>query len=113
MSTDAAKLSRRLTAQDASFLYAESRNGPTHIGSLLFFEGHIPFDDLLRHIKRRLHLLMRYRQKLAEVPLRLNHPTWEDDADFQIENHVKRHLLPEGATDDDLMRAAMDANEHA
>ena len=34
----AGKLSRRLTAQDASFLYAESRNGPTHIGSLLFFE---------------------------------------------------------------------------
>jgi len=114
MSTDssAGKLSRRLTAQDASFLYAESRNGPTHIGSLLFFEGHIPFDDLIRHIEGRLHLLPRYRQKLAEVPGRFNHATWEDDADFQIENHVTRHVLPEGSTDDDLVRAAMGANEH-
>ena len=113
MSTDAARLSRRLTAQDASFLYAESRNGPTHIGSLLFFEGHIPFDDLVRHINGRLHLLGRYRQKLAEVPLRLNHATWEDDADFCIENHVFRHIMPEGSSDDDLVRAAMDINERA
>src|ERR1700730_13805402 len=109
--SSAGKLSRRLTAQDASFLYAESRNGPTHIGSILFFEGHIPFDDLLRHVERRLHLLPRYRQKLAEVPFRLNHATWEDDVDFQIENHVMRHVLPEGSTDEDLVRAVMDINE--
>src|SRR5579864_5571515 len=113
MSTDAARLSHRLTAQDATFLYAESRNGPTHIGSLLFFAGHIPFDDLVRHISGRLHLMTRYRQKLAEVPLRLNHATWEDDADFQIENHVFRHVMPDGCNDDDLMRAAMDINERA
>jgi diacylglycerol O-acyltransferase len=105
------KLSRRLTAQDASFLYAESRNGPTHIGSLLFFEGHIPFDDLVRHVEARLHLLPRYRQKLAEVPFRLNHATWDDAADFRIENHMTRHVLPEGSTDDDLMRAVMEINE--
>ena len=105
------KLSRRLTAQDAFFLYAESHNGPTHIGSILIFEGHIEFDDLLRHIEARLHLLSRYRQKLAEVPFRLNHATWEDDADFQLANHVHRHVLPEGSDDADLMRAAMDINE--
>lgn len=105
------KLSRRLTVQDASFLYAESRNGPTHIGSILFFEGHIPFQDLVRHIEGRLHLLPRYRQKLAEVPFRLNHATWEDDPDFRIKNHVIRHVLPNGSTDEDLVRAAMEANE--
>jgi len=109
--SSAGKLSRRLTAQDASFLYAESRNGPTHIGSILFFEGHIPFDDLVRHVEGRLHLLPRYRQKLAEVPFRLNHATWEDDPDFKIENHVMRHVLPEGSTDEDLVRAVMEINE--
>src|SRR5579864_5302468 len=107
----AEKLSRRLTAQDASFLYAESRNGPTHIGSILFFAGHIPFDELMRHVEARFHLLPRYRQKLTEVPFRLNHATWEDDADFRIENHMTRHVLPEGSTDADLVRAAMDINE--
>ncbi|HLX36975.1 MAG TPA: wax ester/triacylglycerol synthase family O-acyltransferase, partial [Candidatus Binataceae bacterium] len=108
---DASKLSRRLTAQDASFLYAESRNGPTHIGSLLFFEGHIPFENFVHHINGRLHLLTRYRQKLLEVPFRLNHATWEDDQDFHIENHVFRHVMPADSNDDDLMRAAMDINE--
>jgi diacylglycerol O-acyltransferase len=105
------KLSRRLTAQDASFLYAESRNGPTHIGSLLYFEGHIPFDDLVRHVQARLHLLPRYRQKLALVPFRLNHATWVDDPDFRLENHITRHVLPQDSTDAELMRAAMEINE--
>jgi len=112
--TDSAaeKLSRRLTAQDASFLYAESRNGPTHIGSISFFEGHIPFEDLVRHIKGRLHLVPRYRQKLTEVPFRLNHATWEDDADFKLENHMIRHVLPAGSTDADAVRAALNIYEH-
>ncbi len=107
----AGKLSRRLTAQDASFLYAESRNGPTHIGSISFFEGHIPFEDLVRHIKGRLHLVPRYRQKLTEVPFRLNHATWEDDADFKLENHMIRHVLPAGSTDADVVRSALDIYE--
>jgi diacylglycerol O-acyltransferase / wax synthase len=106
-----AKLSRRLTAQDASFLYAESKSGPTHVGSILIFEGHIAFDDLVRHIQGRLHLLPRYRQKLVEVPFRLNHATWEDDADFQLANHVHRHVLSEGSDDADLVRIVMDINQ--
>jgi len=100
-----------LTAQDASFLYAESQNGPTHIASLMFFEGHLAFADLVRHIESRLHLLPRYRQRLVEVPFNLNHGTWEDDADFQIDNHLKRHVIPKGSTDDDLVEAAMEANQ--
>ena len=36
------KLSLLLTAQDASFIYGEPRNGPLHIGSLSFFKDQIP-----------------------------------------------------------------------
>jgi len=32
------KLNHRLTGQDATFIYGESRNGPLHIGSFSFFE---------------------------------------------------------------------------
>jgi hypothetical protein len=50
-----AKRARRLTALDSTFLYGESANNPLHIGSLLIFEGNIPFDDLVQHVDRRLH----------------------------------------------------------
>jgi len=59
------KLARRLTALDSTFLYGESANNPLHIGSLLIFEGNIPFDDLVQHVDRRLHLLPRYRQRVC------------------------------------------------
>ncbi len=107
----AVELDHRLTAQDASFLYAESRNGFTHVGSIAIYEGHLSIDELVRHIENRLHFIPRYRQRLAEVPFNLNHPTWEDDPDFRIENHVRRHVLPSGASDEDLLAAANAVNE--
>src|ERR1039457_1061124 len=88
------KLSHRLTGQDASFIYGESRNGPLHIGSLSFFEDQITYPELIRHFESKLHLLPRYRQRLVPVPFNLNHATFEDDPDFKIENHVKFHQLP-------------------
>jgi WS/DGAT/MGAT family acyltransferase len=101
----------RLTMQDASFLYGESFSGPTHIGSISFFEGEIPFDKLVAHVETRLHLVGRYRQKLGFVPFNLNHAVWHDDPDFRIENHVKRHQLPAGATEDEAVAAAMRVHE--
>jgi diacylglycerol O-acyltransferase len=106
-----AKLAHRLTTQDASFVYGESRNGPLHIGSLATFEGEIGAEEMARYVEQRLHLIPRYRQRLAFVPLNLAHPTWEDDPDFTIERHVKHHQLPEGSSDDDLIAAAMQVYE--
>jgi diacylglycerol O-acyltransferase len=94
-----AKRARRLTALDSTFLYGESANNPLHIGSLLIFEGNIPFDDLVQHVDRRLHLLPRYRQRLAEVPFNLEHPMLEEDPDFRLENHVKRVQLTPNTTE--------------
>jgi diacylglycerol O-acyltransferase / wax synthase len=91
------KLSRRLTTQDASFLYAESESGPLHFGGLGIFDGAIDFAHLLKHVGQRLHLLPRFRQRLVFAPLNLAHPTLEDDPDFRIENHVFQHELPHEA----------------
>ncbi len=102
-----AKLAHRLTTQDASFLYGESRNGPLHIGSLAVFEGEIGLEQTMRHVELRLHLIPRYRQRLSFVPFNLAHPTWEDDPNFAIERHVTYHRLAEGASEDDLIDAAM------
>src|ERR1017187_10782897 len=101
------KLSHRLTGQDASFIYGESRNGPLHIGSLSFFEDQITYPELIRHFESKLHLLPRYRQRLLPVPFNLNHATFEDDPDFKIENHVKFHQLPADTSEVQLIEAGL------
>ena len=101
------KLSHRLSGQDSTFIYGESRNGPLHVGSLSFFEDEITYPELIRHFESKLHLVPRYRQRLAPVPFNLNHATFEDDPDFKIGNHVKLHQLPADTSDAQLIEAAL------
>src|SRR3954462_10253692 len=55
---------------DASFLAFERQGAHMHVGSLLVFEGPSPaYDELLAHVETRLHLVPRYRQRLAFPPL--------------------------------------------
>jgi diacylglycerol O-acyltransferase / wax synthase len=98
-------LSRRLTALDSAFLYGETANGPLNVGGLLIFEGGLPFDKFFDFVRQRLDLLPRcYRQRLAEVPFDLAHPTLEDDPDFRLENHVQRYQLPAGLSEVEAAR---------
>lgn len=83
-------LARRLSSTDAAFLYLERPNAPLHIGSLGIYEGRLPYEEVVEHIYARLPNIPRYRQRLAFVPFNLLHPTWEDDPDFDIRNHIIR-----------------------
>ena len=87
-------LNRRLTTSDAGFLYFERPTEPLHIGSVSVYEGHISRDDVIQTLEERLHLLPRYRQKLVFPPFGIAHPTWEDDPDFDVRNHVEEVELP-------------------
>jgi len=100
-------LSHRLTDQDATFIYGESRNGPLHVGALSFFDDEIAYPELIRHFESRLPLVPRYRQRLIPVPFNLNHATLEDDPDFKIENHVKFHQLPADTSEAQLIEKAL------
>ena len=99
----AAHLSRRLTAQDAAFLYFDSPASPLHLGSLGLYDGDIPYRALVRHLQPRIDGMPRYRQRVAFVPLNLSHPTWEDDPGFDIRRHVRR-IRPRGRVDDERLR---------
>ncbi len=101
----------RLTAQDASFLYGESRHGPMHIGSLCLFDGPIDVEAVREQVAGRLHLVPRYRQRLGTVPFNLNHATWEDDTHFDISRHIVGHQLPEGCDDEEMTKLAMELHE--
>lgn len=102
-----ARLSHRMSAQDASFIYAETRNGPLHIGSVNIFDGPIDYDELYSHMAARMHLLPRYRQRLAFVPLNLAHATLEDDPDFDLHHHLRRVSLPDGIDERTFLAEAM------
>lgn len=100
-------LSRRLTTQDASFLYGESKSGPLHFGGLAIFEGSIDFSRLIDHLERRLPMLPRFRQRVVFAPLNLAHPTLEDDPDFKIENHIFCHELPKCTGEAEMTKAVL------
>lgn len=104
-------MSNRMSAQDASFLYAESASGPMHISSVYVLEGELSFEDAFGHFAERIHLVPAYRRRLAFVPLNLAHPTWEDDPDFDLANHVIPHQLPPGTTLEEGLDAAIEINE--
>ncbi len=85
----------RLSSFDASFLANERHNAHMAIGAVLLCEGPPPdHEDFLAHIRSRLHLLPRFRQRLAFPPLGLGRPFWVDDPGFEIAEHVRRVLLP-------------------
>ncbi len=95
----------RLTSTDASFLHQEGSSSHMHIGGVLVFEGPPPeFSDYLDHVRRRLHLVPRYRQKLATPPLETGRPLWVDDPTFNLEYHVRHAALPSPGTEEQLLR---------
>jgi len=85
----------RLSAVDASFLAQESHTTHMHIGGIVLLEGPPPrIDEFLGHIGSRLHLVPRYRQKLAIPPLDTGRPLWIDDPTFNLSFHVRHTALP-------------------
>ena len=101
----------RLTQMDASFLYAESASGPMHISSIYVLEGELPYQRVVDHFEKRIHLVPAYRRKLAQVPFNMGHPKWVDDPDFDLKNHIKSHELPEGSSLENGIDAAVKLNE--
>jgi diacylglycerol O-acyltransferase len=97
----------RLSGLDASFLALEKGGAHMHVGSVLVFEGEAPpYEELLAHIERRLHLVPRYRQRLAFPPLAQARPVWVDDPHFNAGYHVRHTALPAPAGEEELRRLA-------
>ena len=97
----------RLTALDASFLHLEDASSHMHVASVMVFEGDPPgYDELLESIERRLHLVPRYCQRLAFVPLGQGRPRWVDDPHLNLRYHVRATALPSPGSEEQLKRLA-------
>jgi diacylglycerol O-acyltransferase / wax synthase len=85
----------RLTPVDAAFLHQEGPVSHMHIGGVTLVEGPAPtMDEFLEQIRMRLHLVPRYRQKLAHTALDSGRPVWIDDPSFNLEYHIRHTALP-------------------
>jgi diacylglycerol O-acyltransferase len=97
----------RLTGLDSSFLHLERDSAHMHVAGCMVFEGTAPtYDDLVEQIGSRLHLVPRYRQRLAFVPFNQGRPVWVDDPHFNIGFHVRHTALPRPGGEDKLRRLA-------
>ncbi len=97
----------RLSALDASFLAQEGKSSHMHVGAILTFEGPPPgHDELIKHVEDRLHLVPRYRQKLAFPRFEMGRPLWIDDPTFNIEYHVRHTALPAPGSIEQLRQLA-------
>src|SRR5882724_3716334 len=95
---------QRLSAHDSVFLSWERPEQPMHVAECMVYDGHITAADIVRMIGERMHLLPRYRQKIVPAPFGIAHPTWEDDPDFDVANHVDEQTLPAPGDDRVLSR---------
>src|SRR4051794_4969272 len=66
-----------------------------HIGGIVTLEAPAPdFVALREHVRARLPLVPRYRQKLAKPPFGLGRQRWIDDPAFNLDYHVRHTALP-------------------
>jgi WS/DGAT/MGAT family acyltransferase len=100
--------SDRLSALDSTFLHLES-SGPSHmhVASVMIFRGQAPaLSELAEHVEGRLHLVPRYRQRLAFVPFSQGRPVWVDDPHFNLQYHIRHTALPKPANETALKALA-------
>ncbi len=89
----------RLTGLDASFLYMETPTLHMHVAMTAVFDpatvpGGYSFRRIRQLISDRIPLAPVFQRRLVEVPMRLGHPVWVDDPEFDIDNHLRRAALP-------------------
>jgi len=98
---------QQLTGLDASFLAFETANSTGHVGGVSVLDpGSAPkpltLARLTEVLSERLPLVPVLRRKLLNVPFGLDQPYWIDDADFDIEYHVRELALPSPGSDAQL-----------
>ena len=95
----------QLSGLDASFLNMETPTVHGHVGFLAVLdaaERPISFESLKALVAERLDELDPFRRRLVAVPLGIDLPYWIEDADFDLEFHVRHIAVPPPGDDAQL-----------
>jgi diacylglycerol O-acyltransferase len=74
-----------------------AERGPihVHVGATIIVEGAAPtYDQLVKHVEKRLLLVPRFRQRIVRIPLGIENPVWGDDPQFDARRHVRHVSVP-------------------
>src|SRR5208282_3006023 len=83
----------RLSWGDTVFLHLERDGMPLNVACVSVLEGEIRFEDGLQFIESKLPLIPRLFKRVVAPPLNLGLPSWENDPNFDIRNHVREVTL--------------------
>ncbi len=98
---------KHLSGLDATFLYLETPETPMHVGSMHLYDLPEGFDgdfyeEVKKHVSRRMHLAPVFHRKLALMPFELANPVWVEDDDVDLDYHIRRIMLPKPGTIEQL-----------
>jgi WS/DGAT/MGAT family acyltransferase len=103
---------RQLSMTDAFMLAAENRRQTLQMASVSILaapgagERRVTRQVLRDLVAERIHLAPALTRKLVHVPLGLDHPYWVEDADIDIDFHVRDLALPAPGDDRQLAEKA-------
>jgi len=92
---------QQLSGTDSFFLHTERGSVYNHVASLGIYdpstapEGKVRFKDILRYFSHRLDLSKVFRRRLIAAPHGIDRPYWIEDAEVDLEFHVRHIALPE------------------
>jgi diacylglycerol O-acyltransferase len=90
----------QLSALDTFMLHMQQPHTPLNGGVVLVYDrsgaadGAFGYRDVLDHFRRHLPLVDALRMKLLGVPGSLDRPYWVEDADIDLEYHIRNVTLP-------------------
>ncbi len=89
-----------LSATDAAFLAIERRDEPSHFGTVMFFgpgpDGPLTYKVVRSIVEERLPLVPVARSVVFNPLGGLLRPSWVEARDFDLDDHVRRTLVPKG-----------------
>ena len=109
---------QRLSGMDATFLYMETPDMHLHVvGTILLDPSTIPGnEDFLTRLKtvlaERIHLLAPFRERVVQVPFRMDHPVFVEDPNFDLESHIHHIGVPHPGTRRELYEVIGDIASH-
>ncbi len=101
---------QRLSATDATFLYAETDDAPMNIGLAQLvtipadYEGRFR-DNFFALLKERSAEVPMMNWVATEQPFNLDYPVWVDAGKLDWRYHFKTRKMPKGSTIHDVLRA--------
>lgn len=91
---------KQLGVLDSAFINLENPNTPQHVGGLGIYDpstapgGAVRFKDVIANFEERLQTMPQFRTRLVNVPGKIDRPYWIQDANFDVEFHLRHIALP-------------------